>query len=216
MRHQASKKIFTYWKNLRGERQAPERSEIEPSDIREYLGDTFILEVNKSLHTISFRLAGTRLCSAYGQELKGLGFLNLWDETDNLKIIRSVTRTYRDYRPAIISHVSKTESGRKVGFETLLLPLLPTHEGDIRLLGISTPKESPFWLGSEPILSNKTISVFNMDIEQAAKGDNPTLVPFPNDLKISPEVVSATTQGRQFGHLRIIDGGKQGETADFK
>lgn len=208
MRHSASKKIFSYWNNLRNGRKAPERAEIEPSDIREYLGDTFILEVNKTLRTISFRLAGTRLCSSYGQELKGLGFLNLWDEEDNLRIIRAVTRTYKDYRPATISHKGKTAEGREVDFETLILPLLPTHDGDIRLLGICTPKETPYWLGSEPITHNKVISTYNMDIDGHEDVNGSTLVPFPHDLQISPNIASAGTEGRQFGHLRILDGGK--------
>ncbi|PCI03400.1 MAG: PAS domain-containing protein [Hyphomicrobiales bacterium] len=208
MRHLASKHLFSYWSRLRSQRKAPTRAEIEPGDIREHLGDTFILEVNKSLRTISFRLAGTRLCNAYGRELKGLGFMNLWAEEDNLRVLRAITRTYRDFKPAIISHKGRTEDGREVDFETLVLPLLPTHDGDIRLLGISTTKEMPFWLGSEPIVTNKVLSAYNISVENKEDEREARLVPFPGDLKIAPAVISATTQGRQFGHLRIIDGGR--------
>lgn len=209
MRYVPSKKLFSYWDRLRGLRKAPERSEIEPSDIREYLGDTFILEVNKTLRTISFRLAGTRLCSVYGRELKGLGFLNIWNEEDNLRIIRSVTRVYRDYKPALIAHVGSTDSGRDADFETLILPLLPTHDGDIRMLGISSPKEMPYWMGSEPIIDNRVISTHSMTIEGQMNENAPALVPFPGDLKIAPQNVLNTDEGRQFGHLRILDGGRQ-------
>ncbi|MFK5979365.1 MAG: PAS domain-containing protein [Rhizobiaceae bacterium] len=207
MRHLASKNIFSYWSRLRNQRKAPTRGEIEPSDIREHLGDTFILEVNKSLRTISFRLAGTRLCNAYGQELKGLGFLNLWGEEDNLRVLRAISRSYRDYKPTLISHRGKTADEREVEFETLVLPLLPTHDGDIRLLGISTAKEMPFWLGSKPIVTNKVLSAYNICVDSKDESEA-TLVPFPGDLKIAPSVISATTEGRQFGHLRILDGGK--------
>lgn len=208
MRHLASKKIYSYWNDLRKQRKAPTRAEIEPSEIREYLGDTFILEVNQTLRTISFRLAGTRLCNAYGQELKGLGFMNLWAEEDNLRVLRAISRSYRDFKPTIISHKGKAADGREVEFETLVLPLLPTHDGDIRLLGVSTPKEAPFWLGSEPIVTNKITSAYNISVSSTQDESEATLVPFPGDLKMSPSVISATTQGRQFGHLRVLDGGK--------
>ncbi len=45
MRFENSKQLYSYWLNLKGDRKAPDRSEIEPSDIRSLLGDTFILEV---------------------------------------------------------------------------------------------------------------------------------------------------------------------------
>src|SRR5680860_1013092 len=80
MRHENSRILFAYWERIRSGRQAPRREEIEPSDIRHLLGDTFILDVSGSLRTISYRLAGTRLCAAYGKELKGMGFLVPWDE----------------------------------------------------------------------------------------------------------------------------------------
>ena len=210
MRHLASKHLFSYWTNLRNDRKAPTRAEIEPSDIREYLGDTFILEVNQSLRTISFRLAGTRLCNAYGQELKGLGFMNLWAEEDNLRVLRAITRTYRDFKPAILSHKGSAADGREVDFETLVLPLLPTHDGDIRLLGISTTKETPIWLGNDPIVTNKVTSAYNLTGVTRDDTNEASLVPFPGNFKISPSVISATIEGRQFGHLRVLDGGKQG------
>ncbi len=46
MRFEKSKQLYNYWLNLKGNRAAPQRSEIEPGDIRKLLGDTFILEVN--------------------------------------------------------------------------------------------------------------------------------------------------------------------------
>ena len=45
MKHSTSRMLFSYWDALRGERAAPERSEIEPGEIRHILADTFILEI---------------------------------------------------------------------------------------------------------------------------------------------------------------------------
>lgn len=80
MRQKNSRQLFEYWNRVRDGRPAPRREEIEPSDIRQILSDTFILEVSGKMRTISYRLAGTRLCAAFGRELKGYGFLGHWAE----------------------------------------------------------------------------------------------------------------------------------------
>ena len=77
MKQDASVALFHYWDRLRSGRPAPQRAEIEPSDIKTLLADTFILERDTRGEAI-FRLAGTRLCAMYGRELKGFLFPSLW------------------------------------------------------------------------------------------------------------------------------------------
>ena len=62
---------------MRGARSAPERSEIDPAAIRGVLADTFILEVDIS-RRYPVRIAGTRTNALFLRELKGGGFLDLW------------------------------------------------------------------------------------------------------------------------------------------
>ena len=69
MKHQATRDLYAYWQQLRRGRTAPDRSEIEPADIRHLLGHTFILEV-VSRREFRFRLAGTRVCALFGREMK--------------------------------------------------------------------------------------------------------------------------------------------------
>jgi len=207
MRSTGSKKLFEYWSRLKGTRLAPERSEIEPSDIRELLGDTFILEINSTMKTICFRLAGTRLCSIYGRELKGYGYLGLWDEAHNLTTIRCINKAYMDYTASLISHKGKTASGRTVSFETLLLPLLPTSSDSARVLGIcSVVEKPPFWLGSEPIVSNTIVKVRELPGVEVPS-QTTTMAP---DLEHLDLIGSSTDQPamRQRGHLTVIDGGR--------
>ena len=80
MKHASSRQLYEYWSRLRGNRMAPERSDIDPSEIRQILGNTFILEVRHPIDYV-YRLAGTRICSAYCRELKGQEFLPLWPGT---------------------------------------------------------------------------------------------------------------------------------------
>ena len=200
MRHKTSKKIFTYWNNLRGTRIAPERTEIEPSDIRDILGDTFILEVDHLYRTISFRLAGTKLCSSYGRELKSVGFLGLWDETDNMKIFDAVKQVYEDARPTVIAHIAQTEGGQFLEYETLLLPLLNGTSKTVRILGTAAPSEVPGWVGMDPITNNRIKSVRSVVLDNVVNAPN-----------LSPDLPVAVSidenQPRQVGHLTVFDGG---------
>ena len=70
MKHAASRELYAYWEERRGQRPAPERADIEPGAIRQALSDTFILEL-EAADGHSFRLAGTRVCALFGRELKG-------------------------------------------------------------------------------------------------------------------------------------------------
>lgn len=85
MKHATTREVFAYWDNCRGDRLAPERSDIEPGAIRSVLSDTFILTFDrKAGHP--FRLAGTRLCAVMGCELKGEPFADLWSEESRKQI----------------------------------------------------------------------------------------------------------------------------------
>ena len=200
MRHKTSKKIFTYWQNLRGTRIAPERTEIEPSDIRDILGDTFILEVDQLYRTISFRLAGTKLCSSYGRELKSVGYLGLWDECDNLKIFDAVKQVYEYAKPVVIAHIAETENKQFLEYETLLLPLLNGTSKTVRILGTAAPSENPIWVGIDPVINNRIKSVRTVSLENLMEA--PALSPDLPAISNEPQNVP-----RRVGHLTIFEGG---------
>ena len=202
MRHKTSKKIFTYWNNLRGDRFAPERTEIEPSDIRDILGDTFILEVDRLYRTISFRLAGTKLCSTYGRELKGVGYLGLWHEVDNLKIFDAVKQVYQDAKPTVIAHLAETENKQFLEYETLLLPLANGTSETVRILGVAAPSEVPTWMGIDSVINNRIKSVRTVTPQELMQ--TPSIV--PNLTEIVP-VNAEDKAPRKVGHLTVFDGG---------
>ena len=200
LRHENTKTLFGYWNRIRAGRIAPERSEIEPSDIRDVLADTFILEISARLRTISFRLAGTRLCAAHGKELKSYGFLGLWAEEDSFEIAKAVSRVYCDFKPVLINSIARTGGNQFVEYETLLLPLQTTGEDNSRILGVSTPKTVPYWLGAEPVETHSCRGLRIMELPQ----ETATLVPALGDL--APE--NDAKGPRKVAHLTIFDGGR--------
>jgi hypothetical protein len=203
VRHQNSRFLFNYWNALRGERPAPERSEVEPGDLRHVLGDTFILEVSLQRRRISYRLAGTRLCAAYGRELKGSEYLAQWREEDGYEIARGVQRVYREFTPIIVIYAAQGVAHQFVEYESLLLPLAPATDGNGRIFGIATPGEHPYWLGAEPLERNHLRHV--RAIEQEA---NSTLA--SSNFSVHGECGAGESAGRprRIGHLTIHQGGK--------
>ncbi|MGI9402194.1 MAG: PAS domain-containing protein [Rhizobiaceae bacterium] len=201
LRHASSQELFDYWNTIRAGRAAPERSEVEPSDVRTILGDTFILEVSLQLRSISFRLAGTRLCAAHGKELKGLGFLALWQEEDNFDIARAVNRVYQEFEPMLLCYTAISEDNRTVEYESIMLPLMPAAGGNARILGIATPKTNPYWLGSDPLIQNCLRNARSIAVPDAS----PSLIPDYSTAPLEPEALPDGQ--RRVAHLTVFDGG---------
>src|SRR5215471_20589598 len=66
MKHPSSREFFAYWDKMRGHAAAPDRSDIEPSAVRELLGDIFVLSYDAEAG-YPFRVAGTRVSALLGR-----------------------------------------------------------------------------------------------------------------------------------------------------
>ncbi|MEM1313254.1 MAG: PAS domain-containing protein [Pseudomonadota bacterium] len=71
MEHPNTQALYAYWDELRGGRDAPVRSEIDPRRIAGSLETMFVLERLEGGQT-RIRLAGTHLCELAGMELRGM------------------------------------------------------------------------------------------------------------------------------------------------
>jgi hypothetical protein len=145
----ASRELYSYWNLLRGERRAPERSEIDPGAIRGVLADTFILEVD-SAKRYPLRIAGTRTSALFLRELKGAAFLDLWQTADQAEIA-ALLAGLTDEATAVLAGASAGPSGlRPLELELLLLPLRHRGNTHSRVLGACTPTSLPSWIGLLP------------------------------------------------------------------
>jgi hypothetical protein len=147
MKHPSIRELFDYWNLRRGRRPAPDRADIEPGAIRRVLADTFILSFDTTKGH-PFRIAGTRVCAAFGRELKNEGFLELWT-VDSRPLARDLlTIVANEAVGAIASARGTSTLGSTHDLELLVLPL--THRGrtDARVLGALAPRPTAHWLGS--------------------------------------------------------------------
>ena len=229
MKHSSTRELYDYWQRLRRGRPAPERTEIEPSDIRRILGDTFILEV-ASRNEYRFRLAGTRVCALYGRELKGKDFLAFWKGKDREAIATLLAAVSQDAAAAVVGMTGRSAHDRDLACEVLLLPIRQPGGGYTRILGSLAPMDDPYWIGIHPIMSQSIASLRLIWPDERPtflrRGDDPELGTVDLDA-LPPSATDDPRPGRpgvparpvplhpwaghptrRVGHLVVLDGGK--------
>jgi len=150
MKHSSTRAVFEYWNKLRGTRPAPDRGEIEPSEIRLALGDTFMLAAD-FVDQLRFRLAGTRVCALFCREIKGETFSDVFSESSR-KAIEELSAIVNEETVGVVAGlVARTEEGHQAELEMLLLPLAHPGHARIRALGVMAPAAPPYWLGARAV-----------------------------------------------------------------
>jgi hypothetical protein len=152
MKHPSNRELYDYWNERRGSRLAPERSDIEPSAIRQVLGDTFVLATDNIGH-YPFRLAGTRLCALFGRELKGESFLKLWERSGQTAM-RELLAVVMEEKTGVVASVTGStadDSILAVNMELVLLPLSHENRSEARVIGALAPMAAPYWLGAKAV-----------------------------------------------------------------
>ncbi len=150
MKHPSSRVLYAYWDTLRAGRAAPERGELDPGAIRAILGDVMILEVGGS-HRYAVRLAGTRICSLMGRELKGRGFVEPFAPADRSELYSLLDAVVETATPTVASIVGETKDKRMLGLELLLLPLRHHGRTGARVLCSLAAYTRPFWAMWDPL-----------------------------------------------------------------
>jgi hypothetical protein len=212
MRQETTKQLFQYWNRLRAGRPAPRRTDIEPADIKSLLADTLILERDFRSEPI-FRLAGTRICAIFGQELKGFSFPSLWAAKDRRVMARLADSAFFNKSVVVVSFEGISQSGRSNPFELLLLPLDGGRDNP-RALGAIVAEEKPYWLGADHIREGLITSLRLIDPERDPvflKNRPAVSVPplDPAKLEPHPRVPLAPGNLKRIRHLVVIEGGRE-------
>jgi hypothetical protein len=150
MKHTSIRELYDYWNTQRGSRSAPDRAEIEPGAIRHVLADTFMLTFDpRTGHP--FRIAGTRVCAAFGRELKDVAFTEIWADASR-DPVREVLTTVATESVGVVAGASgRSCEGAALELEFLVLPLAHRGGASIRILGALVPTKVPYWLGAQTL-----------------------------------------------------------------
>ncbi|MGD9868911.1 MAG: PAS domain-containing protein [Hyphomicrobiales bacterium] len=204
MEHATSRQIYHYWNLVRGGRKAPERFEIEPAQIAGALPQTFVLEC-ASYRRYPFRLAGTRICTQFGMEMRGTDLMELWTGDDREAADTLLHNVVEECAAAVLVFDSLREDGRSLRSEMVLLPLLHGSRKVNRIIGAISPAEDPYWLGTAPFASH-SLAAFDLiwpDGKPRSVANEETL------RGALPEPVAVTLDGKR--KFRVYEGGRSGQ-----
>jgi hypothetical protein len=141
MKHPSSREFFAYWDKVRGTAPAPDRSEFQPSAVRELLGDIFVLSYDAEAG-YPFRVAGTRVSALLGRDPKDRSFSALFAPEGRREIEDIIAVVAEETLPAIAGITATSETGEVAHLELLLLPFSARAHAPISLTGVLAPFES--------------------------------------------------------------------------
>jgi len=199
MKHQSTRAVFDYWNKKRGRRLVPQRADIDPTEIRHALGDTFMLAADFLDH-LRFRLAGTRVCALFGREIKGEPFGELWGETSRKAIDELVAVVNNEATGAVAGLTARTADGDETDLELLMLPLAHAGYGRIRAIGVLAPLAPPYWLGAKPV-AELTLGTLRHTGADA-------------DISLAPRLVPAAAGSRVQHGFVVYSGGRETPSGD--
>ncbi len=150
MKNRTTQVIYSYWNEVRQDRLAPRRFDVEPARIAGILAETMILECCED-DAIRFRLAGTRITESFGTELRGQSFIELWSEAERTHLAHQLETLKHQGGALVLEIEAFTPGDRTVLMEAILLPLIHTRDVVDRFLGSISCANAPMWLGSEPL-----------------------------------------------------------------
>lgn len=150
MKQASTRDLLAYWNVLRGTRNAPDRSEIDPGAIRASLPDVFLLGLDAA-RRYPFRLAGMAVCALFGRELRDTDFAELWSPSSEPVMAKLVQSIIDDCCGVVTTVTGRNEAGQSLELELLMLPLTCRDGERARLIGALSAPQPPYWLGIRPI-----------------------------------------------------------------
>jgi hypothetical protein len=134
MKHATTQRIFAYWNEVRGDRLAPYRFDIEPGRIGELLSEALIIERSADAR-FRIRLAGTRVCELFGSEFRGTPFLSLFSVAEAALVGRHLDVITAQGAVGVFNIHSSTDEGAETLSELILMPLVHGADEVDRYLG---------------------------------------------------------------------------------
>jgi hypothetical protein len=123
--HPSLRQLHAYWQSKKGTQIAPSRSAILPEEIVAHLPHVALVDVIGDPLRFRFRLFGSALVAAYGQDLTG----KFLDEIDFgawsiSEIAARATKVVRDCKMHVgRMRFTKKGDNRRIEYERILLPL---------------------------------------------------------------------------------------------
>lgn len=136
--HPSLRRLYEYWDEKRGRRIAPARADIDPVDIPDILPNLFIYRLewadDGTPHYL-MRLFGTALVEAFGRDLTGMEFDDIFGGPEYEVMRLEYDTVARTAAPLCVRHDANWIERDHVVYERMLLPLSDDEKTVDRLIG---------------------------------------------------------------------------------
>lgn len=117
------RQLYVYWDEKRGSRAMPARTDIDPVEMATFLPHIVLLDVESAPRRYRYRLVGTAVAEAFGEEITGL----YQDATDmgalGTQATATLDRVVEAATPGYLIGDFTKVCGRRLKIERLSLPL---------------------------------------------------------------------------------------------
>jgi hypothetical protein len=121
--HKQLQDLHAYWLRKKGERRAPTRAAIDPSEIVALLPYVGLVDVLRDPLRFRFRLVGTAIAAGYGRDITGCYLDEVDLDRHEQEIIAEYAQVVETWEPTCAQWEYTRHDGRYVSYERLVLPL---------------------------------------------------------------------------------------------
>ena len=116
-------RFYDYWTTLRGQRAMPSRRDIDPLQIPPgYLPDIMLIEVSHQPRRYRYRLVGTHVVTASGEDRTGRSFDDVFKT--NTAVMQQFEQVVNTAEPLFsLEPFTNFITGRKYDVDRIMLPL---------------------------------------------------------------------------------------------
>jgi hypothetical protein len=121
-------RLLDYWRTKRGTRAMPGRGDIDPTELREHLGNLLLIDVEHAPLRLRYRLLGTRITELMQRDNTG----KYYDEIYGPDLLEAIYESFRwifENRAPLRTHGEAFYPDKNFyAYEVLNLPL--SHDGE--------------------------------------------------------------------------------------
>jgi hypothetical protein len=156
--HPGSRQLFRQWEMLRAERACPTREDFEFAPLKLILPDIVVIDRDFLRNSFKFRLAGTRVCALFNQNLTAANVMNGWDSFESDVMSRHLLTVINQQQPTVVRMRLTTDRGQVIAAELITLPVQMRDSHRIQIIGGLFPFRAAQSLGHSGIVKRELVS----------------------------------------------------------
>lgn len=135
MAHSNTERLMAYWRQRRGDRRLPRRSDIDPTGFARLASSAFLAGFERD-GDLRFRLAGEDVIELHGRPLAGRSLSSFWTPGHRGRVLKLARLALHAAQPLVILAAAEGSDGAEAHLEVLIAPLTGPDGSADRFLGL--------------------------------------------------------------------------------